>query len=282
MAKMILSLVLLLLNVSLSQSMVSTGRTGYGLVGYGINMYDPNCAYACRAIISSSALNCSTYSAIDGMGSMAASEMSSMNETAAEADETASTSAACYATDDTFLKTLAYCISTRCDGTIEAWVLEQWWLNNVAGRAPNPPTNKYTYQQALALVTAVPKVTLVDGDPLNQTSLVGDDDYESNFNAQEVFEEQEILHEKYGYDYSRISQDHSITILKLVSSSSSLDLLPQSHFHFFASYPFEDSLLPNSIPWLSHLLFGASNTVKVSDTVSSKSLLVAKAYSLST
>jgi hypothetical protein len=40
----------------------------------------------------------------------------------------------CYATDDFFLQSLAYCISTRCP-TTPAWELERYWKMNVAGRA---------------------------------------------------------------------------------------------------------------------------------------------------
>lgn len=46
----------------------------------------------------------------------------------------AETEPECYATDDVFLQSLAYCISTHCKGT-QAWELERYWKMNVAGRA---------------------------------------------------------------------------------------------------------------------------------------------------
>jgi hypothetical protein len=44
----------------------------------------------------------------------------------------------CFATDDAFLQSLAYCISTRCKNT-PAWELERYWKMNVAGRAQYVP-----------------------------------------------------------------------------------------------------------------------------------------------
>src|SRR5690242_12064562 len=41
-----------------ANAMTSSGRRGYGLIGYGIDMYKPLCAYSCRAVIASATLNC--------------------------------------------------------------------------------------------------------------------------------------------------------------------------------------------------------------------------------
>ncbi|KAF4624025.1 hypothetical protein G7Y89_g14150 [Cudoniella acicularis] len=191
MAKMFCAIALLLLHIFSAQCMVSTGRYGHGFIGYGINMYDPNCAYSCRAVISDSALNCSTYADMSGMTAMNATEM------AAEG-MTASTSAECYATDDIFLQTLAYCLYIRCDDTVSIPGRESWWYANVAGRASDQPGPKWSYQESLAKVTSPPTETLVNGDPLNTTSMIYDSDYIQNWNAQQVFEKQEIIHERYG------------------------------------------------------------------------------------
>ncbi|QDS72601.1 hypothetical protein FKW77_001484 [Venturia effusa] len=161
---------------------VSTGRAGHGLIGFGIEMYNPGCAYACRAVLSTSPLNCSAHHSM----SMPGMDMHMGAETEPE----------CYATDDAFLQSLAYCISTRCQDT-PAWELERYWKMNVAGRAQVQPDPKETYQQALEKA-GTPTETLVSGDPLNQTSRISDDDYISNYNALVIFEEMETLHEKYG------------------------------------------------------------------------------------
>ncbi|KAE9979703.1 hypothetical protein EG328_000753 [Venturia inaequalis] len=161
---------------------VSTGRAGHGLIGYGIEMYKPACAYACRAVLESSSLNCTSHGGMHMPGM--------------DMHMGAETEPNCYATDDAFLQTLAYCISSRCQGT-QAWELERYWKMNVAGRAQVQPDPKETYQQALEKA-GTPTETLVSGNPLNKTSKITDDDYTSNYNALIIFEDMEVVHEKHG------------------------------------------------------------------------------------
>ncbi|KAL8752683.1 MAG: hypothetical protein Q9184_005656, partial [Pyrenodesmia sp. 2 TL-2023] len=162
--------------------MVSTGRDGHGLIGYGISMYQPLCAYTCRDVISSSMLECSEHMHMSegmhmGMGS--------------------STSPECFATDDAFLGSLAYCISTKCHNA-PVWQLEKYWSMNVAGKQPNQPLPKATYQQTLANITATPNDTLFKGEDLKRTMIISDEDYRGSFNAQGLFEKMEKRHETYG------------------------------------------------------------------------------------
>jgi hypothetical protein len=152
-------------------------------------MYKPLCAFSCRAVISASALNCSTV-AMD-MPGMAGMDMG-----------TAETTPECYATDDVFLQTLAFCMSNRCTGLAD-WKLERYWKKNVAGTAEegNQPDPKETYGEALTKAKAINEEkmeVMVSGDPLNKTSLVGEDDYQMNWNAQMGFETAEDTHERYG------------------------------------------------------------------------------------
>ncbi|KAL9024063.1 MAG: hypothetical protein Q9196_006789, partial [Gyalolechia fulgens] len=172
------------LHAVLVSSMVSTGRPGHGLIGYGISMYKPQCAFACRDLLSTSTLSCSERAEMShGMG-MA---MSVESETSPE----------CYATDDAFVTTLAYCISTHCQ-KVAAWKLEQYWNMNVAGRQSNQPIPKATYQRTLATINSKPTDTLVLGEELNRTMAISDEDYRESYNAQSVFEEIERNHETYG------------------------------------------------------------------------------------
>ncbi|KAJ4295254.1 hypothetical protein N0V90_007265 [Kalmusia sp. IMI 367209] len=159
------------------------GRKGHGLIGYGINMYKPNCAFSCRAAISSCTMNCSTMMEMDGMD-MSMGDM--MMETSAD----------CYATDDAFLKTMAYCISTKCQG-LAKWELEKYWKDNIPGTSAVQPDPKWTYQETLDRITSPPNETVVGGDSLNRTMLVSEDDWQANWNAQDAFEEAEGKHEKY-------------------------------------------------------------------------------------
>ena len=162
-----------------------SGRAHHGLIGYGISMYNPLCAYTCRDLLSTSTLDCSEHMHMsDGMDM----EMEMGSETSPE----------CYATDTYFLETLAYCISAHCHG-VPVWDLERYWNMNVAGRKPNQPVPQATYQQTLANISAVPTDTLVLGEDLNKTMLTSDEDYEASYNAQESFERIEVTHEAYAY-----------------------------------------------------------------------------------
>ena len=173
----------------LVSSHVSTGRDGHGLIGYGISMYNPLCAYTCRDILSTSKLECSEETDMTHMhGGMLRKRATHMAiETPPE----------CYASDNNFLRTLAYCMSTHCQG-VAVWDLEKYWTLNVAGKQPDQPVPKATYQQTLARVPAAPIDTLVIGEDLNRTMLVSAEDYQASYNAQDVFERMEINHERYG------------------------------------------------------------------------------------
>ncbi|TID27931.1 hypothetical protein E2P81_ATG00687 [Venturia nashicola] len=175
----------LLLSLALANSAfghVSTGRAGHGLIGFGIEMYKPGCAHACRSALSNFPLNCTPH----GDMNMPGMSMAHMPETGPE----------CYATDDAFLQSLAYCIHTRCQG-VPAWELEKYWRMNVAGRAQVQPDPKETYQQALEKA-GTPTETLADKNSLNKTSKISDAAYISNYNGLTIFEEMEVAHEKYG------------------------------------------------------------------------------------
>ena len=165
----------------LVSSMVSNGRPAHGLIGYGISMYKPLCALTCRDVLSTSILTCSEPMDMSDMGM----------------DMGSDTSLECYATDDAFLDTLAYCLSTHCQD-VTVWELEKYWNRNVVGNQRNQPIPKATYQQTVAKMTTKPTDTLVIGEALNKTMIVSHEDYEASYNAQGVFEKMEDNHEKYG------------------------------------------------------------------------------------
>ncbi|KAF1988396.1 ferric reductase-like protein transmembrane component 4 [Aulographum hederae CBS 113979] len=174
------------LHVLHATCMVSQGRKGHGLIGYGIEMYKPTCAFACRDTISGSSLSCTPHS-MDDMEGMDGMAMDMGGDTEPE----------CYATDDVFLQTLAYCISTHCQG-VPLWELEEYWKKNVAGNDAVQPDPKISYQKALEDITETPTAVLVSGEPLNVTSVVGEEDYMLNWRADSIFEDMEVTHERYG------------------------------------------------------------------------------------
>ncbi|KAJ0166299.1 Ferric reductase transmembrane component 3 [Colletotrichum tanaceti] len=168
------------------------GEPGYGLIGYGITMYQPLCAYACRVALSASPLNCSSVAEMNGK-------------------VLADTPSSCYATDDAFLVSLAWCIHTRCVD-ISVWEIEKYWHSTEASVRSShrrldepgvkvnahPPVPKWTYQEALRNVNQTPTATLSFASPLKEKVLVSDADYFVQHNTMGMFEKMEVNHETYG------------------------------------------------------------------------------------
>ena len=91
-------------------------RTNHGLIGYGIDMFDPPCAHACRSVVSKSALSCSPPGEVmshHGHGQV-------------------NTPPECFATDDAYLQTMALCLSTYCEDESAA-ELEFYWSRDLVG-----------------------------------------------------------------------------------------------------------------------------------------------------
>jgi hypothetical protein len=104
----------------------------------------------------------------------------------------------CKATNDAFLTTLAWCFHTHCPD-IKNSTLERVWEMDIVGRKKVQPSPKYSYQVALALAHESPPTEIVDSEAvLNKTSLVDEAVWQSNFNADYVFEKMEAVTEKYG------------------------------------------------------------------------------------
>lgn len=103
----------------------------------------------------------------------------------------------CYASNDPFLQTVAFCVSTHCDD-VPLWELEQWWSRRLTGRAADLPKPKQSYQEALAKVVARPNSTTPSDEMLMETSLVDEETYLANYNGNGAFEKNESTHVRYG------------------------------------------------------------------------------------
>lgn len=159
-------------------------RIETGFVGYGVDAFDPFCAFACRDAISGATLNCSQL-ASDDMGGM--SDMSGMIMMEPE----------CYATGDASLQTLVWCVQSHCKD-IPVWKLEQFWKNNVAGSYEHQPDLKDTYQQALAKIDGSPIAVYNETGSLNETSITSEILWFAAYNTDTIFIRQESQQEKYG------------------------------------------------------------------------------------
>ncbi|KAB5533414.1 ferric reductase like transmembrane component-domain-containing protein [Coniochaeta sp. 2T2.1] len=163
---------------------VTSGRERYGVIGYGVVMYDPPCAYACIDTVKGWDLDCGgDHDDMDSMdmGSMAMS----------------STTPECRATNDPFLQTLAWCFHTHCL-EVKNSTLETIWEMDVVARLAVQPMPAYSYQVALSRVAQAPPTYVLDSKAvLNTTSLVDEESWVANFNGDQGFETMEIRTETY-------------------------------------------------------------------------------------
>lgn len=162
----------------------ATTRREHGFVGYGIPVFRPPCAFACRDAISGATLTCSTAEGMPGMEGM-------------DMGEIIMTEPECYATDDIFLQTLAWCIQSRCKD-VPTWKLEKFWKDNVAGTYAVQPDPKETYQEALAKINGTPTAVYAETGSLNETSIVAEDIWYAAYNTDVIFGHQESMQEGYG------------------------------------------------------------------------------------
>ncbi|KAM5354215.1 hypothetical protein ACJ41O_000865 [Fusarium nematophilum] len=160
---------------------VTTGRPGHGLIGYGITMYDPPCAFACKSSVPTT-LECPMDEHHHG-SSMSGHDMGPSPE--------------CLTTNEPYLHSLAWCIHTHCEG-VPLHKLERYWVMNVAGRQVVQPEPKMSYQEAVRAVEEPPTDVLGEEETLNRTVKVDDETYQANINVNIVFEEVEVNHETYG------------------------------------------------------------------------------------
>ena len=179
-----------LLPISLGE--MTGGRQGWGLIGYGIDMYKPTCAYACRSSAPTSPIHCPD----DTMGDMP--DMPGMDMGGMSGSESASP--ACLVQSVPFLQTVAWCLHTRCnDSDADVSTLENFWKLNMAGRDTVQPLPTLSYQQAFLSITEPPNATLGENETLEHAVLVPYESWLADFNADSLFELQEDHHETAGY-----------------------------------------------------------------------------------
>lgn len=163
-------------------------ETKHGVIGLGIPMYKPVCCYACHDSLSSLYLNCTTFSDDhhSGMDMKLKKRMDMGGETMAD------TSNECRASDQTWLQTLAYCISSRCteEGASEAHQA-QCFQKVAAGLLPVQSLRSSIPSQA-------PTVELAEDDEwLNTTHLVNQVMYADNRRTLDEFAKSEERHTRY-------------------------------------------------------------------------------------
>lgn len=152
-------------------------------IGHGIAMYDPSCAFACRAVIASALLSCSEPQAHSGGHSHGSDPV---------------TPPECRASDAPFLTTLAYCINSTCTPyEVSIWRLERYWVDKTTGDPTVLP--RWSYSEALAQVDQPPAMEFTeDIETINATLAIPEEAWLADKLSMEYFEVQETLHARYG------------------------------------------------------------------------------------
>jgi hypothetical protein len=160
----------------------------HGVIGLGIPMYKPVCCYACHDSLSALYLNCTTFTDDhhSGMDMKLKKRMDMGGETMAD------TSNECRATDQIWLQTLAYCISSRCteEGASESHQA-QCFQKVAAGLIPVQSLQS-------SIPSHPPTAELAEDDEwLNTTHLVNEVMYADNRRTLDEFAKSEERHTRY-------------------------------------------------------------------------------------
>jgi hypothetical protein len=162
-----------LLCVVLAFASLSQAQDGKGMLGLNIKKYNPVCASACTSSTQTAKLSCSKIT-----------------------DSKTSTPPQCYATNEPYLTTNAYCIQQHCNGqSIE--LLEFFWRNKITASSGNPPYPKWTYQETLGHIVGKPQGTVVAKKSLNATSKIPDDTwnkYRNTYAMDMAYQKKESLY----------------------------------------------------------------------------------------
>jgi len=218
-AKAPISLLIYLLAFLLNSKVLADGT---GLIGWGKTMYDPPCAFACRAVIKACRLLCTPAPGGKNYGT---------------AHSPIVTPPECFTTDNAFLRTMALCIDTYCpaNGAPPMSKIDDYWASHLAvttvGNYQWKPS--FTFNEALEAARIDEEVSLEktnhstisrrqhshtpsDGGqsspqptytsslpvikakaPLNVTSFVSEKDWRKQYNGLTSFEINENGHSTY-------------------------------------------------------------------------------------
>jgi len=163
----------------------------YGVLGFGIAMYQPLCCYSCHDALSALYLNCTTFSEDMGMGH-SGMDMKLRKRMDMGGESAATTSDACYASDKTWLETFSNCVHDKCskDG-VGGDKQSQCFSKLAANGLPVPSLQA-------SLPSTIPGVELdADAMWLNTTSLVNEHAYLSNYVTMKEFVSSEHRHTRY-------------------------------------------------------------------------------------
>ncbi|ESZ95052.1 ferric reductase like transmembrane component [Sclerotinia borealis F-4128] len=158
--------------------------TDYGIIGFGLSLYQDLCCQACHDSLSSLYLTCTTFENSDDT-SMDMSMSSDMAMEIMTSDE-------CYATNIPWLQTMAYCIQQNCDADgYSAEKQAKCFSTQAVAGAPKP-----TFQDSLPATAPTDELS-EDALWLNVTSLVNSNTYYATHGTEKEFARSEYIHTRY-------------------------------------------------------------------------------------
>ncbi|KAH6643451.1 ferric reductase like transmembrane component-domain-containing protein [Truncatella angustata] len=157
----------------------------YGIVGFGVSLYQDLCCQACHDSLTSLYLNCSIFDTDSGMSDMDMNDMGVDMPMGTTSDE-------CYATNIPWLQTMAYCIQQNCNADGYPSEKQATCFSHQAVAGASEPT----FEDSLP--ANAPTLELPDDAMwLNMTSLVNHDLYYSTHGTLGEFARSEYLHTTY-------------------------------------------------------------------------------------
>ncbi|KAL2753813.1 hypothetical protein ACRALDRAFT_2126729 [Sodiomyces alcalophilus JCM 7366] len=172
----------------------SVTADGVGLLGGGKWMFNPVCASSCRRLIDGCPLLC----------------LETINGTDSVHLPTRPPTPECHLKDAAYMRTLALCIERSCaiQGGIYLSTIEKYWEGHLAtvghlvtGDWSHEMQPIRSYSEALRLahqdvelIGRENMATVLNRQPLNQTSLIDETDWLRGYNGQTSFQEAELTH----------------------------------------------------------------------------------------
>ncbi|PHH92859.1 hypothetical protein CDD83_4281 [Cordyceps sp. RAO-2017] len=191
--------------LSLLPYKVLSGATSYGedsgLIGYGIQLFQPVCAFACLFSIAPP-LNCSR----EDMTAPAPKDKYTVRVKNGQLPSgegwhvTPDATPQCKQHDDFYLQTVAFCIQAHCED-VPLMRLEKFWDSNVPWQMFNDkkyqPVPRQTYSQALGAIRDPPRRPVNNTVLLNYTAMVPEETYLRQHDTIYHFVSNELTHERY-------------------------------------------------------------------------------------
>jgi hypothetical protein len=159
-------------------------REFHGLTGLGAKLYELPCGTACYEGVAFNPLICTP-------------NTSKSHSHDHRRPKEPTTPSSCFATDSSFLTTLAWCIRQNCPN-VEAWKIEKFWNHYAVSRKifPVPPVPKWTYQESLQNINETPTQMMGMDTLLDKTMIVNSEKYTLAWRATTGREAMEVAHSK--------------------------------------------------------------------------------------